>query len=269
MENMLDALLGRTFKASKFLDVVSLATTRIALKKDQHQAECSQVRSAIVMLLKHGYYNGALIRVERIINELIMLDALNMIEGYLNLLIERVNLIEKERVCPNVLKESFATLFYTAYEIRDFPKLQDICCILIAHFGRESCAVELCLNYRVNLKMIIQLSARQPILKCKMKVLKDIASENNIVLQLEEVCSISPEKNLDVNNPSDSWPILREKITKDGQFFYLMKQNEIRVGEVKIKPNPSSNDLNQKQSLPSNQKHCIRILVDEEMHNEN
>jgi hypothetical protein len=48
-----------------------------------------------------------------------------------------------------------------------------------------------------------------------------------------------------------------------------MKQNEIQVGEVKIKPNPSSNDLNQKQSLPSNQKHCIRILVDEEMHNEN
>jgi hypothetical protein len=36
---MFDALLGRTFKASKFLDVVSLAMTRIALKKDQQQAE--------------------------------------------------------------------------------------------------------------------------------------------------------------------------------------------------------------------------------------
>lgn len=65
-----------------------------------------------------------------------MFDALNMIEGYLNLLIERVNLIEKERVCPNVLKESVAALFYAAYEIGDFPKLQDIYCIRIAHFGR-------------------------------------------------------------------------------------------------------------------------------------
>ncbi|KAE8077029.1 hypothetical protein FH972_015638 [Carpinus fangiana] len=191
---MFDALLRITFKASKFLDVVSLAMTRITLKKDQHQAECFQVWSAVVLLLKHGYHNHSLIRVERIINELSMLDALNMIEGYLNLLIERVNLIEKERVCPDELKESFATLFYVAYEIGDFSELQDICCILIAHFGREfaACAIELRLNCRVNPKMIIQLSARQPILKCKMKVLKDIASENNIVLQLEEVCSISP-----------------------------------------------------------------------------
>jgi hypothetical protein len=38
-----------------------------------------------------------ILQVEHIINELSMLDALNMIEGYLNLLIERVDLIEKER----------------------------------------------------------------------------------------------------------------------------------------------------------------------------
>ena len=56
---------------------------------------------------------------------------------------------------------------------------------------------------------------------------------------------------------------------KHGQFFYLMKHNEIRVGKVKIEPNPSFDDLNQKQSLPLNQEHCIKILVDEEMHNEN
>jgi hypothetical protein len=123
MENMLDALLRRTFKASKFLDVVSLAMTHITLKKDQHQVEFSQVRSTIVLLLKHGYHNRVLIRVERIINKLSMLDALNMIEGYLNLLIERVNLIDKERVCPDVLKESFATLFYAVYEIKDFLEL--------------------------------------------------------------------------------------------------------------------------------------------------
>jgi len=74
------------------------------------------------------------LQVERIINDLSMLDALNMIEGYLNLLVERVDLIEKERVCPGVLKESIATLFYAAYEILDFPELQRICCILIARF---------------------------------------------------------------------------------------------------------------------------------------
>jgi len=134
MEKILDALLGRTFKASKFLHVVSLAMTHIASKKDQHRARCSQDLSAVVLLLKHDYHKRALLRVERIINDLSMLDALNMIEGYLNLLVERVDLIEKERVCPDVLKESIATLFYAAYEILDFPELQRICCILIARF---------------------------------------------------------------------------------------------------------------------------------------
>ena len=44
---------------------------------------------------------------------------------------------------------------------------------------------------------------------------------------------------------------------------------------MKIQPNQSSkyDALNQKQSLPEfvrpNQQHCIRILVDEKMHNEN
>ncbi|XP_059441213.1 uncharacterized protein LOC132173665 [Corylus avellana] len=185
MKKILDALLGRTFKASKFLHVGSLAMTCIASKKDQHQAQCSQAQSAVVLLLKHGYHNRALLRVERIINELRMLDALNMIEGYLNLLIERVNLIEKER--------EFAT-----------------------------CAIELRLNCRVNPKMILLLSTRQPILKCRMKLLNDIASDNNIALQLENAVSISTEENLDVNKkqnqPGDSWGIVREKIKNDDMF---------------------------------------------------
>jgi hypothetical protein len=54
MKNMFDALLDRTFNASKFLDVVSLAMTRIALKNDQHQAKFFQAWSAVILLLKHG-----------------------------------------------------------------------------------------------------------------------------------------------------------------------------------------------------------------------
>jgi hypothetical protein len=37
--------------------------------------------------------------------------------------------------------------------------------------------------------MIIQLSTRQPTLECRMKVLNDIAADNNIALQLENVVS--------------------------------------------------------------------------------
>lgn len=41
--------------------------------------------------------------------------------------------------------------------------------------------------------MIRKLSARQPELDNRMKVLKEIATENGIVLQLEEVSTVSRE----------------------------------------------------------------------------
>jgi hypothetical protein len=41
--------------------------------------------------------------------------------------------------------------------------------------------------------MIIQLSTKQPTLECRMKVLNNIAADNNIALQLENAVSISTE----------------------------------------------------------------------------
>jgi hypothetical protein len=66
-------------------------------------------------------------------------------------------------VCPDVLKESIATLFYAAHEILDFPELQHICCILIARFGREfaSHAIELRVNCGVNPMVYLHLESFQ------------------------------------------------------------------------------------------------------------
>ena len=43
------------------------------------------------------------------------------------------------------------------------------------------------------LKMMQKLSTRMPVLEVRMKVLKEIAAENNIVLTLEETSSVSIE----------------------------------------------------------------------------
>ncbi|XP_040996772.1 uncharacterized protein LOC121242851 [Juglans microcarpa x Juglans regia] len=201
MGKKLDALLGRTFKTSKLNSLVNLAISRLAVFRKKRQVQCSNARSDVVQLLELGHHERALLRVEHVIKEQNMLDVFVMIESYCNLLIERINLIEQERVCPDELKEAISSLLYAASRCGEFPELQEIRAVLTTRYGKEfaSRAIELRNNCGVNHKMILKLSTRQPSLENRMKVLKEIASENNIVLQLEEAASISTGENLDVN----------------------------------------------------------------------
>lgn len=133
-----------------------------------------------------------------------MLDVLVMIEGYCNLLIERVHLIEQERECPDELKEAASSMLYAASRCGDFPELQEIRNILTSRFGKEFTArsIELRNNCGVNLTMIQKLSTRMPTGESRMKVLKEIAFENSIVLNLEETSgSTEDKKNQTAPNP--------------------------------------------------------------------
>ena len=148
MGKKLDALLGRAFKPSKFKSLISLAISRLAVFKNQRQVRCNQARSDVVQLLELGHYDRALLRVrfnpsfwkhffvfsvgllstfelnlgffgqvEQVIKEQNMLDVYGMLEGYYNLVIERVHLIEQERL---VLR-SFPFFFLDRVFIYWFP----------------------------------------------------------------------------------------------------------------------------------------------------
>ncbi|KAK7813436.1 ist1-like protein [Quercus suber] len=172
MGKKLDALLGRTFKPSKFKPLVNLALSRLVVLKNQRQVRCTQARSDVVQLLDLGHHERALIRVEHVIKEQNMLDVFVMIESYCNLLIERVNLIEQERVCPDELREAISSLLYAASRCGEFPELQEIRTVMTTRFGKEfaASAIELRNNCGVNRKMIQKLSTRQPSLENRMEV---------------------------------------------------------------------------------------------------
>ncbi|KAK4376473.1 hypothetical protein RND71_002769 [Anisodus tanguticus] len=188
MGKKLDALLGRNFKTSKFKATTNLAISRVAVLKNQRQARRSIARSDVVQLLNLGHHERALLRVEQVIKEQNMLDLFDMIEGYCNLAIERINLIQQEKVCPEELKEAISSLIYAATRCGEFPELQELRAIFTSRFGKEFAAraVELRNNCGVDPKLIHKLSTRMPNLEQRTKVLKEIAAENNIVLQLEE-----------------------------------------------------------------------------------
>ncbi|XP_031098202.1 IST1 homolog [Ipomoea triloba] len=198
MGKRIDALLGRgSLKSAKLKATSNLAISRLAVLKNQRQAKCSIARSDVLQLLNLGQHDRALLRVEHVIKEQNMLDVFVVVEGYCNLLTERINQLEHEKVCPDELREAISSLIFAATRCGEFPELQELRAIFTAKFGKEftARAVELRNNCGVNPKMIQKLSTRMPSHETRLKVLKEIAKENDIVLQLEE--ATKEEKGVD------------------------------------------------------------------------
>ncbi|KZV58543.1 hypothetical protein F511_12370 [Dorcoceras hygrometricum] len=183
----LDSLMGRGFNTSKFKGAVSLAISRLAVLKNQRQARVKVARSDVVEFLNLGTHERALLRVEQVIKEQNMLDVYVLLEGYCHLLIERVSLIQQEKEYPDELVEAASSLIYAASRCGDFPELQEIRKIFCSHYGKDfvARAVELRNNCGVNPKIIQKLSTKMSTSESKMKVLQDIATDNNIVLPSE------------------------------------------------------------------------------------
>ncbi|GAA0164399.1 hypothetical protein LIER_20050 [Lithospermum erythrorhizon] len=208
MGKKLDALLGRGFKCNKFKATVNLAISRLAILRNQHQARCSVARSDVVQILNLGQHEGALLRVEQVVKEQNMLDVYTMIEIYCYLLIQRVSLLEHAKECPEELKEAISSLIYACSRCGEFPELHEIRAIFTSRFGKEfvARAAQLRNNCGVNPKMIQKLSTRMPTVESRLKVLKEIALENSIVLEIEEPDSVQSKVKKEAENKQDDSP---------------------------------------------------------------
>ncbi|KAL8249727.1 hypothetical protein R6Q59_006595 [Mikania micrantha] len=158
------------------------------LLKNQRQARLAVARSDIVQLLNLNHHEHALLRVDQVIKEQNMVDVLVMVDGYCHLVLQMVNLIEKEKGCPDELKEAISSLLYAAPRCGEFPELQQVREILTSRYGKEFAygAIELRTNCGVNTRLIQKLSPRQSSLKTRIKILREIADENGVVLKLED-----------------------------------------------------------------------------------
>ncbi|KAK4771927.1 hypothetical protein SAY86_013702 [Trapa natans] len=190
MRRKLDRILGRGrgFRASKLKPLLSLALTRLSVLKNQRQVRSSNSLSDVLQLLQLGHHERALYRVEQVIKDQNMVDAYLLMESYCNLLIERIDLLEQERECPDELKEAISSLIYASSRCGEFPELIQIRSVFQSYFGKEfvACSIELRNYCGVNTKMIQKMSTTHPNMESRMKLLKEIAAENGIVLHLNE-----------------------------------------------------------------------------------
>ncbi|CAN0928851.1 IST1-like protein [Linum grandiflorum] len=155
MGRKLDALLGRNFRASKFKAITTLAISRIAILKRQRQSRFSQAKSDVTQLLKLDQHERALIRVELVVKDRLMLDAFDMIQSYCEFLKERVLLLQKTKECPDELKESISSLIFASSRCAEFPELQEMRAVFQMQFGKEfvARAIELRNSCAVNPKV--------------------------------------------------------------------------------------------------------------------
>ncbi|KAK3012528.1 hypothetical protein RJ639_009101 [Escallonia herrerae] len=158
MNKKLDALLGRSNKTSKYESLANLAISRIAILKQQCRVRYSHAWSDVSQLLIQNHQRSALLRVEHVIKEQNMLIAFVIIENYCHLLIDKVEVIESSRKCPDELKEAISSLIFAASRCAKFPELQRIRELLTSSFGYEFAthAVELRSNSGVNPEVKIE-----------------------------------------------------------------------------------------------------------------
>ncbi|OAY60402.1 IST1 homolog [Manihot esculenta] len=188
MEAIVNVFLRKKFKTSRVKILAKLAISRAQILWKQRQVRYSHAKSDVIELLKLGYQERALLRVEHVMKEQNMMDAFAMIMDYCSLLIDRVMLLKKNKECPEELKEAISSLIFASSRCGEFPELQKIRGIFVSRFGREFAAhaIELRNNSGVNPKIIQKLSTQWPSLDSRSEVLKDIASENGIILNMEE-----------------------------------------------------------------------------------
>ncbi|KAL0694377.1 hypothetical protein Bca4012_061557 [Brassica carinata] len=232
MGKKLDALLGRTFKTNKFKSLLNLALTRLSILKNQRQVRCSQATSDVTELLKLGQHENAYHRVDQVVKDQNTLDVLFFIHGYFTLLLDRVHLFEHNRDCPDELLEAVSSLLFAASRIGEFPELQEIRNVLVSRFGKDIAArsIELRSNCGVNPKIIQKLSTRHPPREVRLKVLKEIAAENNIVLKLGEASSSSTERETDASKAKLASEVGEDEI---GEGFGL--SDSVKRGKQKYK----------------------------------
>ncbi|KAK9071465.1 hypothetical protein SSX86_010034 [Deinandra increscens subsp. villosa] len=190
------------FNTSKCKTAAKLAVARIKLLRNKRQVVVRQMRRDIALLLQSGEDATARIRVEHVMREQNILAANEFVELFCELIVQRLTIIAKQRVCPADLKEGISSVIFAAPRCSEIPELVALRDIFEKKYGKDfvAAATDLRPDCGVNRMLIDKLSVRTPAGEVKLKVLKEIAKEYQIdwdTTESEEELLKPPEKLID------------------------------------------------------------------------
>uniref|UniRef100_A0ACD5TWZ8 Uncharacterized protein n=1 Tax=Avena sativa TaxID=4498 RepID=A0ACD5TWZ8_AVESA len=190
-------LLRKTSKlTAKLKSLLELAVSRIAVARRPRVARKSIASSDVSQLLALGHLDRSLSRAEQVIQEDNMLEAFSIIELYCNRLIEQALQLDKPQECDEELREAAASIMFAAGWCGDLPELLFARTILADKFGSDFAVAAKEGTGIVDPILVWKLSGNTANMELKKKVTKEIAAENNVLVDFSGL----PEETEDSNN---------------------------------------------------------------------
>ncbi|CAL9049371.1 uncharacterized protein LOC135633953 [Musa acuminata AAA Group] len=246
----LNSLFNRAPFGTRCKTCLNLAISRIKLLRNKRELQLKQMRKEISQYIQTGQEAIARIRVEYIIREQNILAAYEIIELFCEFVLARVPVLESQRDCPLELQEAISSIIFASPRCSDLPELLHIRNLFSTKYGKEfvAAASELRPESNVNRMIIEKLTARAPPAELKIKVLKAIAQEYNLVWDsssTEAELSKNHEDLLDGLNPTNSQATVIASSTgtsqKDGLPVSPVREN--RTEQLPQTSIPSVNNL--------------------------
>ncbi|KAL7240426.1 hypothetical protein ACSBR2_006138 [Camellia fascicularis] len=181
--SLLNQLFNRGLLGAKCKTCLNLAISRMKLLQNKRDGQLKLMRKEIAQFLQAGQETIARIRVEHIIREQNIWAAYEILEMFCEFVLVRVPILESQRECPSELCEAVASIIFAAPRCSDLPDLLHVRNLFAAKYGKEfiSAATELRPDTSVNRTLIEKLSVSAPSAELKLKVLRDIAKEYNVM----------------------------------------------------------------------------------------
>ncbi|KNE66159.1 hypothetical protein AMAG_10409 [Allomyces macrogynus ATCC 38327] len=124
------------FSANRLKVNLKLSVNRLKLLQQKKASVNAAQRKEIATLLENGKIESARVRVEHIIREDLLMEALEVIELYCELLLARFGLIESMATCDLAIQEAVHTLIYASPRV-DVKELHQVRDQLAAKYGRD------------------------------------------------------------------------------------------------------------------------------------
>ncbi|TVU47681.1 hypothetical protein EJB05_07287 [Eragrostis curvula] len=176
----------RTSKQTSKVNLLGLSLSRLAVARRPRLARKSISRSDVDQLLALGHRDRALHRAEQVIEEN-MLEAFDMIRLYCNCLIEHAAQLDKPHDCDEDIREAVAGIMFASGWCRDLLELLLARTILANKFGSDFAATAKEGAGIVDTMLVWKLSGNKTNMDLKKKVIKEIAAENNIMVDFSEL----------------------------------------------------------------------------------
>ncbi|KAM8946215.1 IST1 homolog [Pelodytes ibericus] len=201
-------MLGSGFKADRLRVNLRLAINRLKLLEKKKTEMAQKARKEIADYLSTGKDERARIRVEHIIREDYLVEAMELLELYCDLLLARFGLIQSMKELDPGLAEAVSTLIWAA------PRLQTEVCEL------KTVASQLCHKYSkeygslcrtneiqtVSPRLMQKLSVVAPPKILVEKYLIEIAKNYNVQYEPDSFAMSEVPSGFDANNYSNGFP---------------------------------------------------------------